>query len=213
MTEKQFKWMVKGPLCWAALLLFQAGGCSWSPGPKLKPANDPAVSYRFPGFALQPPKGENWFQSESENSQAVFYKTLSTPELFRLSAVVTELRTTVRAQPKEDFPAYMERVLRRRLEDNTKLALLYLKVKPLTLNGAECAWYEAHQGERFFPPIRDPRLEFIHQGYVCSHPFAPGMLIQGFYTERHVQDTDSRIDPRALGEADKFIRSVQFTAP
>jgi hypothetical protein len=212
MTGKQFKCMIKGPLCWAALLLIQAGGCSWSPGPMLKPANDPAVSYRFPGFTLQPPEGENWFQSKNE-TQAVFYKTLSKPELFKLSAVVTELKTTVRAQPEEDFPAYVEGVLRSRLEDNTKLALLYLKVTPLTLNGAECAWYEAHQGERFFPPIREPRLEFIHQGYVCRHPLASRILIQGFYTERHLQDTDSRIDPKALGEADKLILSVQFTAP
>jgi hypothetical protein len=184
--------------------------CSFSP--ELKSAQDPSLSYRFQGFSLSPPVAEGWVRSDTDSSQAVFYKNLKKREFFQLSAVVTLFNTSVARRSDQPFTEFIEQALFERYQNKQELALLNLTVNPITLNKANCVEFEAQQGKRFFPPVREPRLEFIHKGYVCKHPDAP-LLIQGFVTEHRLHDADLELDKNLVQEAQTLIRSIQFTTP
>jgi hypothetical protein len=194
-------------MLWA---LASISGCALVPDSK--PATDASLSYRFTGFSLSPPTGANWFRRETDASKAVFYKALQKREFFQLAAVVSPFETHHDRQANESFADFIEQVLLEKYQATGKLALLKLTLSPLTLHKANCVAFETQQGEKFFPPIREPRIEFIHQGYVCQHPNA-ALLIQGIVTEHRLHDADLTLEQQPLQEAYTLIRSIQFTTP
>jgi hypothetical protein len=191
----------------SAMLL---GACSLSLAPPLKPAHDPSFSYSFPGFKLTPPASNSWLRDDNTTS-ALFYNPTSKPAIFRLRAVVQQLHPAISQDANENFSHYIERLLHQNLAGNTKLDLLKLTTKAETINQANCVSYEAWQGKRHFPPLLEPQLDYIHYGYVCQHPLAPHVLIQGFYTEQHQQDTYSNLPAKERDEANTLIRQIEFT--
>jgi|GEM_PF-7048585 len=193
-----------------SVALLALSGCELPWKTVLEPANAPNV---FQCFSLTPPESANWYRGENTPKQVVFYNNSTPSEAFRLTAVVTHLETSLAAKADEAFDHFIARVLQQRLSGNTRQALLKLTTASDSIAQAQCANYEAWQGERYFPPIfSQPRLEAIHHGYVCRHPQNSNVLIQGFYTERRLMlKTETSLPKEALEQAEKLIRHIAFT--
>lgn len=196
-----------------SIALLALSGCEIPWKPVLEPVNASDQSYVFQCFSLTPPESANWYRGENTPKQVVFYNNTNPSESLRLTAVVTHLETSLTAEADEAFDHFIARVLQQRLSGNTRQALLKLTTKPDSIAQADCASYEAWQGERYFPPIfRQPRLEAIHHGYVCRHPQNSQLLIQGFYTEHRLMlETETTLPKPALEQAEKLIRQIEFT--
>jgi len=166
---------------------------------------------RFPGYSIQPPRGEGWIRAGSippgVPAHALFYKQTSrqghTIVLKAGGQAVDPPPGTGPGTPAERlsrFVGAMELVV-----DSRRFEPISLTSSVDDSLGFECRRFDQVVVDRGVPDANGAAYPFENHGFVCAHPDFPDYLVSIDYSQR----TPPGVEPIALKEeGEAFLRTL-----
>lgn len=182
-------------------------GCG---GGQIKQLDANSQTMQVVGFKVLPPQRAGWNFSGSDSLVAFF-------RLLNQSAGQSDPQTLVISVETQGAPindiATVDGLLRytgrfsSTVTPERRQRLLEHKMTAYRSQGTDCVRFEASVEEQ----PRKTILEMRGAGFVCRHPFSPGYVVRGMYSERHVGGGNVQPIDADISEAEGVLKSVEFT--
>ncbi len=174
---------------------------------------NPTQRFELQSFSILPPQGENWYFRRTDRGITFLKRLMDRPvkatdsaRSFYAAAIARE--TTYAKLTLPEFRELVERSLNP--SPGGRFRPMQSKVVSDNSLRADCMRYDSVQEERDNPRWPGFVLVMTIHGFTCLHPYAPGLEVNLFYSERYVHGDQPVLNDPLKREVELFLGSVLF---
>lgn len=178
----------------------------------LSPVTPLTGPLEYPGFSVNPPRGDDWSIWENPpQSRADYQLYFGKKTSNRKHTILARVFASSIPSTSEASAEILDKYVRGREQESKtgRYRPLRFKTSAEKFQGADCVRYESSAEDRGVPQFPDTVFLLKVYSMVCLHPDFPSYLIEIGYSQR----TPQGMEPAKIGgEAKRFLAGLQFTS-